>query len=156
MQHKWQISVLQDYGEIAPGGKKSPTKIKSNCFAEKMYMYVCVIYFIIIIIIFSLFLFSSKHKGSCLVNQKNVYIPISVVIDTAWSFLDSGVKNHQGGSDQKRPDKPQQLNSVKTVLFFFLCVGSFLWFRILLIFDGIKMKHGSWLGEQFLIYCSCP
>lgn len=84
-------------------------------------------------------------------NHKNVYIPISVIIkDTAWSFLnfvDSGVKKHQRESDQRSPDKPQQLNSVKDVLFFFFCEGYFLWLGYFLILDGIKMKPGSWLEE---------
>lgn len=33
-------------------------------------------------------------------------------------LLDSEVKKHHGESDQKRPDKPQQLNPIKAVLFF--------------------------------------
>lgn len=42
--HEWQISVLVDCGEIAPGGKKTHTKIKSNCFAEKNAHDACMCY----------------------------------------------------------------------------------------------------------------
>lgn len=86
-------------------------------------------------------------------SEKYTYLFLSYNKDTAWSFfyfVDSGMKKHQRESDQKRPDKPQQLNSVKAVLYFFLCVGPFLWLGIFLILGGIKMKLGSWLGEVFI------
>lgn len=123
-----QNSILEDYGEITPGGKRPHSTMKSNCFAWKSRWWW---FFLSVFLHFSFYFLLSflvaKTNESALQIQ-NIYFPILVTIkDTTPSslnFLGNGVTRYQGESDINGPDKQEQFNLVGAVTVF-LCVRYF-------------------------------